>query len=94
MTGPGAAWTGMPPTSPPPRISRALPGNPHQLPAPPGGHGGQTELAHRAIPAAKANGPWRVTHRNLQVNVNRYGRVAMVAVTQVAGVQIRLICCG
>ncbi len=43
-TGPGAAWTGTPRMSSP-RISRAPPGSPHRLAAPPGGDGGQAELA-------------------------------------------------
>ena len=55
MTGPGAAWTGTPHTSSP-HISRAPPGSPHRLPAPPGGDGGQAELAHRPIPAAEPDG--------------------------------------
>jgi hypothetical protein len=39
-----------------PRISRAPPGSPHRLPAPPGGDGGPAELAHRPIPAAEPDG--------------------------------------
>ena len=68
-TGPGAAWTGTPPISSP-RISRAPPGSPHRLSAPPGGDGGRAELAivrsQQPTPMALT-----VTDRDLKVNANR-----------------------
>ena len=54
-----------------PRISRAPPGSPYWLAVPPGGYGGQAELAHRPIPAAEADGRAAVTDRDLEMNANR-----------------------
>jgi hypothetical protein len=67
-TGPGAAWTGAPPTSSL-RISRVRPGDPCRLAAvPPGGHGRQAESSRgrRMTKNRKA-----VTDRDLKVRANR-----------------------